>query len=187
MTPSFGEIDENLMRAELTPAQVADHLARREGLWRKKRAEETGASCTSLGGRGNTAFASDTAEKTGVDKRTINRATARARALGDDLGAVQGTSLDKGTELDALAKMPEPAPRRVFPDSGELLTRCFHCSPDRGVKVSAISPERANCSPIRGSKLVPRIGGINLSPRHPRARSCVPVTEMQVAITGLHC
>ena len=29
----------------------------------------------------------------------------RARALGDDLGAVAGTSLDKGVELDVLAKL----------------------------------------------------------------------------------
>jgi len=30
----------------------------------------------------------------------------RAGTLGDDLGAVTGTSLDKGVELDALAKLP---------------------------------------------------------------------------------
>ncbi len=30
-----------------------------------------------------------------------------AKALGDDLGAVTGTSLDKGVELDALAKFPK--------------------------------------------------------------------------------
>src|SRR5208283_533106 len=33
------------------------------------------------------------------------RASARGEALGDDLGQVAGTSLDKGVELDALAKM----------------------------------------------------------------------------------
>ena len=37
----------------------------------------------------------------------IRRAAARGEALGDDLGAVTGTSLDKGVELDALAKLPK--------------------------------------------------------------------------------
>jgi len=33
------------------------------------------------------------------------RASARGEALGEDLGQVAGTSLDKGVALDALAKM----------------------------------------------------------------------------------
>jgi hypothetical protein len=43
-----------------------------------------------------TNFASATADATGKDERTIRRAAARGEALGDDLGAVTGTSLDKG-------------------------------------------------------------------------------------------
>lgn len=35
------------------------------------------------------------------------RAAARGESLGDDLAAVTGTSLDKGVELDALAKLPK--------------------------------------------------------------------------------
>ena len=38
----------------------------------------------------------------------MNRHLARAEAIGDDLERVTGTSLDKGVELDALAKLPEP-------------------------------------------------------------------------------
>jgi hypothetical protein len=48
-------------------------------------------------------FVESTAVATGKDASTISRANARAKALGDDLGAVTGTSLDKGVELDALA------------------------------------------------------------------------------------
>ena len=51
-------------------------------------------------------FASSTADATGKDKRSIERAAARGEVLGDDLAAVTGTSLDKGVELDALAKTP---------------------------------------------------------------------------------
>jgi len=50
-------------------------------------------------------FVATTADVTGKDKRSIERAAARGESLGDDLGAVTGTSLDKGVELDALAKL----------------------------------------------------------------------------------
>ncbi|QXL83266.1 hypothetical protein [Comamonas sp. NLF-1-9] len=53
-------------------------------------------------------FAADTAAVSGESKRDINRHLARADALGDDLRRIAGTSLDKGVELDALAKLPEP-------------------------------------------------------------------------------
>ncbi len=42
-----------------------------------------------------------TAAATEKPERSIQRAAARGGALGDDLGAVTGTSLDKGVELDA--------------------------------------------------------------------------------------
>jgi hypothetical protein len=53
----------------------------------------------------NLSFVSDAAGATGKDKRTVERAAARGEALGDDLNDIAGTSLDKGVELDALAKM----------------------------------------------------------------------------------
>ncbi len=66
------------------------------------------------------AFATATAEATGRDERTIRRAAARGEALGADLDAVTGTSLDKGVELDALAKMaPE---ERVLAAAEEQVT-----------------------------------------------------------------
>lgn len=55
-------------------------------------------------------FAADLADKTGRSKSSINQELARADALGSDLQAVAGTSLDKGVELDALAKL-KPAER----------------------------------------------------------------------------
>ena len=50
-------------------------------------------------------FAADTAQISGESKAAINRHLARAKALGDDLDKVTGTSLDKGVELDALKAM----------------------------------------------------------------------------------
>lgn len=59
-------------------------------------------------------FASDTAAKTGQDKRTINRAVARGEKIAPDvLQSVKGTKLDTGTSLDKLAKLPVPEQRRA--------------------------------------------------------------------------
>lgn len=98
------EIDENLCRAELSPAQRAAAIHRRKEVWEALH-PESGNSVPSLGGRGNTSFAGDTASVAGITKRSINEHVARAEALGPDLHAVIGTSLDKGVELDALKDM----------------------------------------------------------------------------------
>lgn len=69
-------------------------------------------------------FAAATAAITGESKRSINQHLARAEALGDDLDRVAGTSLDKGVELDALAKLPEEqrAPLIERAQAGEKVT-----------------------------------------------------------------
>src|SRR5260221_8281628 len=69
------EIDENLCRAELTPAEEARCMARREELWVAK---NNAASCGENRGRGRPKkFAQETAEKTGLSKDTIHRAVTR--------------------------------------------------------------------------------------------------------------
>lgn len=50
-------------------------------------------------------FVEATADATGKHASTISRAAARGEAIGVDLHTIVGTSLDKGVELDALAKM----------------------------------------------------------------------------------
>jgi hypothetical protein len=49
---------------------------------------------------------SATAAATGRAERTVRLAKERAEALGDDLAALAGTSLDKGVELDAFPHAP---------------------------------------------------------------------------------
>jgi hypothetical protein len=59
-------------------------------------------------------FTAATAAAVGKDESTIRRAAARGEARGDDLGAVTGTSLDKGVELEALASIRlNSNPRRL--------------------------------------------------------------------------
>ena len=130
------EIDENLCRSELTASQRATHIKRRKQIWEALHPVEMGGTTcpthpeTDSMGRKKSpqqekAFAADTAAVSGESKRDVNRHLARAEAIGDDIERVAGTSLDKGVELDALAKMPEP-------ERKELIDRA-----EAGEKVSA--------------------------------------------------
>lgn len=127
------EIDENLCRAELTPAQRAAAIARRKQIW--EALHPTGGNSFSTGrnpdgrfGEGQQQFAADTAKAAGMTKQSINQHLSRASALGADLQAVAGTSLDKGVELDALKAIPAP-------ERKELISRAR-----AGEKVSARKP-----------------------------------------------
>lgn len=111
------EIDENLCRAELTAAQRAHAIKRRKEIWKTLKLGETGGKTFSTcladgrkaGPQHEEKFAAETAEASGRSKQSINQQLARAEALGDDaLQKVTGTSLDKGVELDALAKLDAP-------------------------------------------------------------------------------
>ena len=116
------EIDENLMRAELSPTQEAQHLAKRKELWAQR---ETGGKSlpTSLsdgrkaGKQHQKSFAAETADQTGIDKRTVNLAISRATIADDVMDRVQGTHLDKGIYLDALKKLsPDEQRMKVITD-----------------------------------------------------------------------
>lgn len=110
------EIDENLCRAELTASQRAQAIRRRKQIWEALHPVDTGgksiSTCLSDGRKAGPqheqGFAAATATAAGMTKQAINQHLARADALGDDLERVTGTSLDKGVEMDALAKLPEP-------------------------------------------------------------------------------
>lgn len=126
------EIDENLIRAELSPAQRAAAIKRRREIWAALHPEgklEVAQVAPPQVGHGgarpqNIEFAADTAKVSGESKSQINRHLARADALGDDLAAVTGTSLDKGVELDALKTLPEPDRRELIAraQTGEVVS-----------------------------------------------------------------
>lgn len=125
------EIDENLARAELSPAEEALHIKRRKEVWEELRAEkadETGArnSRSSLsdgrkkGPQHERKFAAEVASVVGGGrnpgsvKRDVQLKIARADKLGTDLHKIAGTSLDKGVEMDALIKMKEPERKEII-------------------------------------------------------------------------
>lgn len=106
-------IDENLCRAELSPAQSAYQTSRRKEIYEalhpeaKNGAIGANARWHASANSANASFAADAAAKTGRAERTIRQDAARGAALGETLKDIAGTSLDKGVELDALAKMTE--------------------------------------------------------------------------------
>lgn len=127
-------IDENLCRAELSPAEAAYQTARRKEVYEALHPETkhgvAGASTRwdAVDNLSTASFADSTASSTGRDPRSVRRDAARGEALGDDLKRIPGTSLDKGVELDALAKLP-PEERE------EIVSRA-----QRGERVSARRP-----------------------------------------------
>jgi N6-adenosine-specific RNA methylase IME4/ParB-like chromosome segregation protein Spo0J len=122
----LAEIDENLMRAELSPAERAMHVERRKKLYEKAHPEikhggdRKSAEAKSSGQIGHLKrfighlkrFTKDAAQKTGQSERSIRRDAARGENVAV-LPDIVGTSLDKGAELDALAKLPEPEQRKL--------------------------------------------------------------------------
>ena len=116
------EIDENLCRSELRPADRAVAITRRKAIYILLHPEtELGAGTGGRAGKtkddlakmakSNDAgaadrFTKDTASKTGISERTIRRNAERGRKIGEaNLKKIANTSPDSGSELDALAKL----------------------------------------------------------------------------------
>lgn len=92
------EIDENLIRAELSAVERAEHIAKRKELWEAKQAApESGPEKPTLPrtGRGHKQFAQETADATGESKREINEDVKRATELCDEArDLIRNTKLD---------------------------------------------------------------------------------------------
>ncbi len=143
-------IDENLVRSQLSPAQESAALARRKAIYElihpqtKQPVAGAHAANKLLGRDANDkmslAFKAATAESVGKDKRTIERDVARGEILGHDLADLAGTSLDKGVELDALVKMPEPMRKAIIKEAmaGERVSARSIC------RVLTAKPEDQN-------------------------------------------
>lgn len=108
------EIDENLLRNELTPAEIAEHMARRKALWEQRREVSGKVSPKPSGGRPK-GFASETAEAVGRDKKTITQAITRGEKIAPDVleSVKDKPDLNKGVVLDQLAKMTPDEQRAV--------------------------------------------------------------------------
>ena len=110
------EIDENLIRRELSELDRATFLARRKAVWEELHPEtrhggdRRSDQVAKLGNSAEAAlqqrFSAATAKKLGLSERVIQRAVARYAAIDPAVRKMLATSriAEKGTELDALAK-----------------------------------------------------------------------------------
>lgn len=110
-------IDENLMRAELSPAERAKQTARRKALYLELHPEtgHGGDRTKQDDNLSSCSFADAIADSTGRDKRTVQRDAERGEKVAPDvLDRLAGTHLDTGSYLDQLKKVsPEEQRQRV--------------------------------------------------------------------------
>jgi ParB family chromosome partitioning protein len=103
----LAEIDENLIRRTLTASERAKLIGERKAIYEEVHPETRHGgdrkSSRQVGDlKERDRFTADTARKSGKSERAVQRDAARGAALGEDLDRIAGTSLDKGSELDAL-------------------------------------------------------------------------------------
>lgn len=105
------EIDENLMRVELGPAEMAQHTAKRAEVVKQKAqllAKSANKSEAHRPDTGQTKFDAETAKQTGKSVRSVRSDKARGEGVSKKvLAKVSGTKLDKGSYLDKLKKVPK--------------------------------------------------------------------------------
>lgn len=116
------EIDENLIRHELTPLDRAIFLGERQRVYEEMHPETRNGANGGRGGKKNeneiVSFSKNAAEAIGIGERTIQRATMIYKALSPELKErLQGTFLaNKEGELHNLAKL-DPAKRMEIVDT----------------------------------------------------------------------
>ena len=126
----LAEIDENLVRFDLSPAERAKLTARRKAIYIAKYPEtghgktpgakgvENGGKVANLatlhsGGKPES-FYKDTAAKSGGSTRGVLRDVQRGENIAEDvLDSITGTDMDNGVNLDALAKLDKREQKAV--------------------------------------------------------------------------
>lgn len=147
------EIDENLVRAELTPAQRAKFMARKKELYELRYPETRSVNVKGGPGRGNktsdkpvAGFTELEAERTGRARRTIERDVRRAKRIAR-LDETVGTSLDHGEQLEALSFLPPT-------EQDALIERA---KKGEKVKVPTTAGDNRSYSQPLGSEFSPRV------------------------------
>jgi ParB family chromosome partitioning protein len=124
------ELDENLARNDLSPAERSAAVARRKAIYETLHPETKHGAIGKGHGlpKGSVRvdrFSAATAAATGRSERAVQLDAQRGEALGAEvLAKVARSSLDKGAELDALAKLPA-AEREALVDraaAGEVVS-----------------------------------------------------------------
>lgn len=111
----LAEIDENLVRNDLGPAERAGAIARRKAIYEALHPEtahggdrRSSRQLGDLKSKEPERFTKQTADATGASERSVQRDANRGEKISPlMLKRIAGTSLDKGEELDALVKIDE--------------------------------------------------------------------------------
>lgn len=103
-------IDENLCRAELSPADRASQTARRKAIYLELHPETaqhvSGGMARQGAASDNLSFAAATADAIGKTERTVQRDAERGEKVCEPaLALVRGTALDTETYLDRLKRV----------------------------------------------------------------------------------
>ena len=137
------EIDENLMRADLSPAEIAAHVGARKMIYERLHPETKAKVAGGKARQGQQAttlsFAEATAKLRGLNKRSVERSAARSNAI-PNVAELAGSALDTGAELDALAKLYEADSAKA----GTLFNQARN-----GIKVSARTTLKATKRAIK--------------------------------------
>ena len=147
------EIDENLIRAELTELERAVHLAKRKRLYEAKHQYTKHGGAPGKAGGGKKAkdpnlgsfapaFVDDTAEKTGMSRTDIARSVHRAEAIAAEVKEAihdMPEIADKGVELDALAA--------VEPEEQKAAVEAVKSGKARNVREATRGPKTRNRKP----------------------------------------
>jgi ParB family chromosome partitioning protein len=112
-------IDENLCREALSPAQETAAIARRKQIYEQLHPETAHGgnrkSSRQFGDLKPKRFTKATAAETGRSERSVQRLVTRAEKIEPtDLKRIVGTSLDTGSELDALAELSAAQQKRLI-------------------------------------------------------------------------
>lgn len=126
----LAEIDENLIRNELSDLERSEHLAERKRLYLLKHPETKRGGAPGLPGGGKaktemiSSFAQDAAEKIGVTDRSIRQDVQIAESIPEDVrDAIRDTPIaESKTDLLDIARLPEEAQRDVI-DTADLTSK----------------------------------------------------------------
>jgi hypothetical protein len=112
-------LDENLQRAELSRYERASLLARRKELWEQKYPETRHGGCRrrsspQIEDLKPKSFAADTAERTGMSRQTVERATKVGSTYDEEQKEVLESAGVGITDAYSLAQLAEPERRTVI-------------------------------------------------------------------------
>jgi hypothetical protein len=127
------EIDENLVRAELSAVEMHEHLQRKKALWEARRAdaeaENNGAPCATNRGRGRPkGFAAEKAAALGKSKSQINRLIAGPKAEGEKPRKPHTEALQR-LSATGFSSLCPALPSKTISTPRSLATTRAICSP----------------------------------------------------------